>query len=53
MPLSHHHIRTTVETYLAHHPHERTQLGGLVDALDRPTDIEEEVAGIEWRPVDR
>ncbi|MET9664880.1 NUDIX domain-containing protein [Streptomyces sp. NPDC006475] len=39
MPLSHHHIRTTVETYLARHPHERPQLGGLLEALDRPTDI--------------
>ncbi|MFD0503830.1 NUDIX hydrolase [Streptomyces chiangmaiensis] len=39
MPLSHDHIRTTVETYLARHPHERAQLGGLLDALDRPTDI--------------
>lgn len=39
MPLSHDHIRTTVETYLARHPHEREQLGGLLDALDRPTDI--------------
>ncbi len=36
MPLSHDHIRTTVETFLARHPHERTQLGGLLDALDRP-----------------
>ncbi|MEV0577198.1 NUDIX domain-containing protein [Streptomyces sp. NPDC050392] len=35
MPLSHDHIRTTVETYLARHPHEREQLGGLLDALDR------------------
>ncbi|MFD3586830.1 NUDIX domain-containing protein [Streptomyces sp. NPDC058683] len=39
MPLSHNDIRTTVETYLARHPHERPQLGGLLDALDRPTDI--------------
>ncbi|MFE0948060.1 NUDIX domain-containing protein [Streptomyces mutabilis] len=39
MPLSHDHIRTTVETYLARHPHERAQLGGLLAALDRPTDI--------------
>ncbi|WP_329127455.1 NUDIX hydrolase [Streptomyces sp. NBC_01465] len=39
MPLSHPHIRTTVETYLAHHPHERPQLGGLLEALDRPADI--------------
>ncbi|MGW7261081.1 hypothetical protein [Streptomyces sp. NPDC054834] len=39
MPLSHDHIRTTVETYLARHPQEREQLGGLLDALDRPTDI--------------
>ena len=39
MPLSHAHIRTTVETYLSHHPHERPQLGGLLDALDRPTDL--------------
>ncbi|PWI05023.1 NUDIX hydrolase [Streptomyces sp. NWU339] len=39
MPLSHDHIRTTVETYLARHPYERMQLDGLLDALDRPTDI--------------
>ncbi|GHB54911.1 hypothetical protein GCM10010377_52640 [Streptomyces viridiviolaceus] len=39
MPLSHDHIRTTVETYVARHPHEREQLGGLMDALDWPTDI--------------
>ncbi|NEA95301.1 NUDIX domain-containing protein [Actinospica acidiphila] len=39
MPLSHDHIRTTVETYLARHPHEREQLGALLDALERPTDI--------------
>ncbi|MFC9131926.1 NUDIX domain-containing protein [Streptomyces sp. NPDC057099] len=39
MSLSHHHIRTTVETYLARQPDERPQLGGLLDALDRPTDI--------------
>ncbi|MFD5481347.1 NUDIX hydrolase [Streptomyces hawaiiensis] len=39
MSLSHDHIRTTVETYLARHPHERVQLGGLLDALDPPTDI--------------
>lgn len=39
MPLSHEHIRTTVETYLARHPHEREQLGGLLDALDGPSDI--------------
>ncbi|MFJ9613477.1 NUDIX domain-containing protein [Streptomyces noursei] len=39
MPLSHDHIRTTVENYLARHPHERRQLGGLLDALDRPADI--------------
>ena len=39
MPLSHDHIRTTVETYLGRHPHERTPLGGLLEALDRPTDI--------------
>ncbi|WP_406391031.1 NUDIX domain-containing protein [Streptomyces sp. NBC_00882] len=39
MPLSPDHIRTTVETYLARHPHERAQLGGLLGALDRPTDI--------------
>ncbi|MFJ8924279.1 NUDIX domain-containing protein [Streptomyces sp. NPDC102415] len=38
MPLSHDHIRTTVETYLARHPHEREQLGGLLDALDRSGD---------------
>ena len=39
MPLSHDHIRTTVETYLARHPHEREQLGAFLDALERPTDI--------------
>ncbi|MEU4007181.1 NUDIX domain-containing protein [Streptomyces pseudogriseolus] len=39
MPLSHDHIRTTVATYLARHPHERDQLGELLAALDRPTDI--------------
>ncbi|MER5440819.1 NUDIX domain-containing protein [Streptomyces sp. NPDC002790] len=35
MPLSHHHIRTTVDAYLARHPYEREQLGVLLDALDR------------------
>ncbi|MEU1147462.1 NUDIX domain-containing protein [Streptomyces sp. NPDC005863] len=35
MPLSHDHIRTTVETYLARHPHELEQLGVFLDALDR------------------
>lgn len=39
MPLSHDHIRTSVDTYLARHPHGRNQLGGILDALDRPTDI--------------
>ncbi|SBT90995.1 ADP-ribose pyrophosphatase YjhB, NUDIX family [Streptomyces sp. DI166] len=39
MPLSHDHIRTTVETYLARHPHERPQLGGLLEALELPTSI--------------
>ncbi|MDX2680057.1 NUDIX domain-containing protein [Streptomyces sp. NY05-11A] len=39
MPLSHDHIRTTVETYLARHPHERPQLGGLLEALKRLTNI--------------
>ncbi|WP_327188005.1 hypothetical protein [Streptomyces sp. NBC_01334] len=39
MPLSRHHVRTTVETYLARHPYEREQLGALLDALGRPTDI--------------
>ncbi|MFJ4731960.1 NUDIX domain-containing protein [Streptomyces sp. NPDC088770] len=38
MPLSHDHIRTTVATYLARHPHEREQLGGLLEALDRTGD---------------
>ncbi|GAA2301994.1 hypothetical protein GCM10010149_59130 [Nonomuraea roseoviolacea subsp. roseoviolacea] len=38
MPLSHDHIRTTIETYLARHPHEREQLGALLDALDRTGD---------------
>ncbi|MGW4550204.1 NUDIX domain-containing protein [Streptomyces violaceorubidus] len=36
MPFSHHHIRTTVDTYLARHPHGREQLSVLLDALDRP-----------------
>jgi 8-oxo-dGTP pyrophosphatase MutT (NUDIX family) len=36
MPLSHHHIRTSVDTYLARHPREREQLSVLLDALDRP-----------------
>ncbi|MEU0308881.1 NUDIX domain-containing protein [Streptomyces cyaneofuscatus] len=35
MPLSHRHIRTTVDAYLARHPDEREQLGGLLDALDQ------------------
>ncbi|MFE8010268.1 NUDIX domain-containing protein [Streptomyces sp. NPDC057418] len=35
MPLSHDHIQTTVDAYLARHPHEREQLGVLLDALDR------------------
>ncbi|MER6847672.1 NUDIX domain-containing protein [Streptomyces flaveolus] len=35
MPLSHDHIRTTVDAYLACHPFEREQLGVLLDALDR------------------
>lgn len=39
MPLPHDDIRTTVETYLARHPHERPQLGGLLKALNRHTDI--------------
>jgi 8-oxo-dGTP pyrophosphatase MutT (NUDIX family) len=38
MPLSHDHIRTTIETYLARHPRERKQLGALLDALDRTGD---------------
>ncbi|WP_338673872.1 NUDIX domain-containing protein [Streptomyces sp. SCSIO 30461] len=38
MPLSHHHIRTTIDAYLARHPHEREQLGALLDALDRTGD---------------
>ncbi|MFG3337262.1 NUDIX domain-containing protein [Streptomyces tendae] len=42
MPLSHHHIRTIVDTYLARHPHERKQLSALLDALDRPR---EDIAG--------
>src|SRR5690606_40336037 len=28
-----------VETYLARHPHEHEQLGALLHALERPTDI--------------
>ncbi|MEU0120182.1 NUDIX domain-containing protein [Streptomyces albidoflavus] len=39
MPLSHEHIHTAVETYLARHPHEGEQLGALLDALGGPTDI--------------
>ncbi|MEV8414007.1 NUDIX domain-containing protein [Streptomyces niveus] len=39
MPQSHNYLRTTVETYLTRHPHERPQLDGLLEALDRPTDI--------------
>ncbi|WP_199825150.1 hypothetical protein [Streptomyces maremycinicus] len=39
MPLSHDHVRTTVETYLALHPCEREQLGAFLDTLERPTDI--------------
>ncbi|MFD4697356.1 NUDIX hydrolase [Streptomyces niveus] len=39
MPQSHDYIRTTVETYLTRHPHERPKLDGLLEALDRPTDI--------------
>ncbi|MFB4420614.1 NUDIX domain-containing protein [Streptomyces sp. QL37] len=35
MSLSPHHIRTTVDAYLARHTHEREQLGVLLDALDR------------------
>ncbi|MFF9044326.1 NUDIX domain-containing protein [Streptomyces parvulus] len=35
MTLPHHHIRSTVGAYLARHPHEREQLGPLLDALDR------------------
>ncbi|MFB6961391.1 NUDIX domain-containing protein [Streptomyces sp. NPDC056309] len=38
MPLSHDHIRTTVDAYLARHPHERAQLGALLVALDRTGD---------------
>ncbi|SEO93637.1 NUDIX domain-containing protein [Actinacidiphila rubida] len=38
MPLSPDHIRTTVDTYLARHPHERAQLGALLKALDRTGD---------------
>ncbi|MFH8978630.1 NUDIX domain-containing protein [Streptomyces sp. NPDC017890] len=38
MPLSHDHIHTTVDAYLARHPHERKQLGTLLDALDRAGD---------------
>ncbi|MEV6046846.1 NUDIX domain-containing protein [Streptomyces xanthochromogenes] len=38
MPLSHDHIRTTVESYLARHPHERPHLHGLLEALDRTGD---------------
>ncbi|MFE2374626.1 NUDIX domain-containing protein [Streptomyces sp. NPDC059398] len=38
MPLSHDHIRTAVDTYLARKPHEREQLAGLLDALDRTGD---------------
>ncbi|MFD5269505.1 NUDIX domain-containing protein [Streptomyces sp. NPDC058335] len=38
MPLSHDRIRTTVDAYLARHPHEREQLGALLDVLDRTRD---------------
>ncbi|WP_405388086.1 NUDIX domain-containing protein [Streptomyces sp. NBC_01102] len=38
MPLSHDHIRTTVETYLARHPYEREKLGPLLEALNRTGD---------------
>ncbi|MER7679086.1 NUDIX domain-containing protein [Streptomyces sp. NPDC096934] len=38
MPLSHDHIRTTVDAYLARHPHEYEQLDGLLDALNRAGD---------------
>ncbi|NEC65911.1 NUDIX domain-containing protein [Streptomyces sp. SID9727] len=38
MPLSHDHIRTTVNSYLARHPHEREQLGAFLAALDRTGD---------------
>ncbi|MDI3423350.1 NUDIX domain-containing protein [Streptomyces luteolus] len=38
MPLSHDHIRTTVDAYLARHSHEREQLDALLDALDRAGD---------------
>ncbi|MFE4217852.1 NUDIX domain-containing protein [Streptomyces sp. NPDC056844] len=38
MPLSPDHIRTTVDAYLARHPHERAQLGSLLVALDRTGD---------------
>lgn len=36
MPLSHGCIHKTVETCLACHPDERPQLGGFLEALDRP-----------------
>lgn len=39
MPLSHEHIRTTVDTYLARHPHEREQLSPFLGALNGSTDI--------------
>ncbi|AKZ53386.1 putative MutT family protein [Streptomyces ambofaciens ATCC 23877] len=39
MSLSLDHILTTVETYLARHPHEREHLGALLGALERPTHI--------------
>ncbi|MFG2429549.1 NUDIX domain-containing protein [Streptomyces sp. NPDC048590] len=42
MPLSRQHIRTTVDTYLARHPHEREQLSVFLDALDRTG---EDIAG--------
>ncbi|HEY9331318.1 MAG TPA: NUDIX domain-containing protein [Streptomyces sp.] len=39
MPLPREHIRTTVDAYLARHPHERPRLGGFLEALDREADI--------------
>ncbi|MDL2075820.1 NUDIX domain-containing protein [Streptomyces sp. GXMU-J15] len=38
MPLSHDHIRTTVDSYLARNPHEREQLGAFLNGLDQTGD---------------
>lgn len=45
MPQSHNYLRTTVETYLTRHPHERPHLDGFLEALDRPADIGQVTCG--------